>query len=85
MITAIDTSVLLDLFIAGAPDQAESQHRFRAARDEGAVIICDIAYADLLSRLAQGPLAAMATSCQPDELTHGEIPAPRPPSALGWT
>lgn len=48
MITAIDTSVLLDLFVADAPDQAESQQRFRAARSEGAVIICDIVYAEMV-------------------------------------
>lgn len=48
MITAIDTSVILDLFIAGASDQAESQQRFRAACAEGGVIICDIAYAELV-------------------------------------
>ena len=47
MITAIDTSVLLDIYL---PDERHGEHsrqRLREAYDAGALIACDIVYAEL--------------------------------------
>ena len=48
MITAVDTSVLLDIFLADERHGPESQERLKAAYDTGAVVICDIVYAELV-------------------------------------
>ena len=48
MITAVDTSVLLDIFRADEQHGPESQDRLIAAYDAGAVVICDIVYAELV-------------------------------------
>lgn len=48
MITAVDTSVLLDIFRADERHGPESRARLREAYDAGAVVICDIVYAELV-------------------------------------
>lgn len=48
MITAVDTSVLLDVFSGDTRHGLESRQRLRSAYDAGAVIICDIVYAELV-------------------------------------
>ena len=48
MITAVDTNVLLDVFLTGAPDHLQSQKRLSAAYDAGAIIVCDVVYAELV-------------------------------------
>ena len=48
MITAVDTSVLLDIFRADERHGPESQERLKAAYDAGAVVICDMVYAELV-------------------------------------
>ena len=48
MITAVDTSVLLDIFRADEQHGPESQDRLKTAYDAGAVVICDIVYAELV-------------------------------------
>ncbi|MYE47402.1 MAG: type II toxin-antitoxin system VapC family toxin [Chloroflexi bacterium] len=48
MITAIDTNVLLDIFLSGAPRHDESREAVRSAYDAGAIIVCDIVYAELV-------------------------------------
>lgn len=48
MITALDTNILLDLFRSAAPQHAESTARVRSAHDAGAIILCDIVYAELV-------------------------------------
>ena len=47
MITAVDTSVLLDVFLPDDRHGEESRQRLRLAYDAGAIIICDIVYAEL--------------------------------------
>ena len=47
MITAVDTSVLLDVFLADATFGARSADWLRNAYDSGAIVICDIVYAEL--------------------------------------
>ena len=48
MITAVDTSVLLDLFQSESSHHAESRERMRAAYDAGAIVACDVVYAELV-------------------------------------
>jgi len=48
VITAVDTSVLLDVFLADDRYGEQSKERLRAAYDSGAIIICDIVYAELV-------------------------------------
>ncbi len=47
MITAVDTSVLLDVFLPDDVHGEQSKQRLRAAYDTGAIIVCDIVYAEL--------------------------------------
>ena len=53
MITAVDTSVLLDLFLSGSPFHAQSRDRLAAAYSAGAIVICDIVYAELVPRFGE--------------------------------
>ncbi len=48
MITAVDTNVLLDVFLSDAPHHAESREAVRVAYDAGAILVCDIVYAELV-------------------------------------
>ena len=48
MITAVDTSVLLDLFRSESPFHNESRQRLQAAYDAGAIVACDVVYAELV-------------------------------------
>ena len=56
MITAVDTSVLLDIFHADEQHWPESQERLKAAYDAGAVVICDIVYAELVPSFGERAL-----------------------------
>lgn len=47
MITAVDTSVLLDVFLPDDRYGEQSKTWLRAAYDTGAIIVCDIVYAEL--------------------------------------
>ena len=48
MITAVDTNVLLDLFRTDSPFHSPSREWLRRAYDRGAVIVCDLVYAELV-------------------------------------
>ena len=47
MTTAVDTSVLLDVFAASPKYLAASQGSLRAARQRGRIVVCDIVVAEL--------------------------------------
>lgn len=47
MITAVDTSVLLDVFLPDDRHGERSKQRLREAYDAGAIVACDIVYAEL--------------------------------------
>ncbi len=49
MITAVDTNVLPDVFVSGAPHHAQSQHALANAYDSGAILACRIVYAELVA------------------------------------
>ena len=48
MITAVDTSVLLDVFLPDDRFGPRSGEWLRGAYDAGAIVICDIVYAELV-------------------------------------
>ena len=47
MITAVDTNVLFDLFLTDSPHHSQSRTWLRRAYDRGAVVVCDVVYAEL--------------------------------------
>jgi predicted nucleic acid-binding protein len=60
MITAVDTNVLLDLFL-DSPEHAERAERaLRAALARGSLIICEIVYAELVPQFGDDRLLAEA-------------------------
>lgn len=48
MITAVDTNILLDVFLPDERFAADSAKLLKLAYDEGALIICHIVYAELV-------------------------------------
>ncbi len=48
MITSVDTNVLLDVFVSNAPHHSISQESLISAYDRGAILVCDIVYAELV-------------------------------------
>ena len=48
MITSVDTNVLFDLFRTDSPHHSQSKEWLATAYDSGAVIVCDIVYAELV-------------------------------------
>ena len=48
MITAVDTSVVLDVFLPDDKFGPRSLEWLRDAYDQGAILICDIVYAELV-------------------------------------
>ena len=48
MITAVDTNILLDIFLPDKNFAPKSARLLKIAYDEGALIICDIVYAELV-------------------------------------
>jgi len=53
--TAVDTSVLLDVFLADPRHGERSRDWLRAAYDAGAIIVCDIVYAELTPAFGDRP------------------------------
>ncbi len=47
MITAVDTNVLLDVLLFDQVHEPQSEAQLRDAYDRGAILICDIVYAEL--------------------------------------
>lgn len=48
MISAVDTNILLDIFLPDERFAANSAKLLKRAYDQGALIICDIVYAELV-------------------------------------
>ena len=48
MITAVDTSVLLDVFLPDERHGPQSKELLRNAYDRGAILVCDVVYAELV-------------------------------------
>lgn len=70
MITAVDTSVLLDIFLPDDQHGEQSKQRLRAAYDDGAIIVCDVVYAELAAMFRDraaldGALQAINVSASP--------------------
>ena len=72
MITAVDTSVLLDVFLPDERHGERSKRRLRKAYDSGAIVACDIVYAELAPCFRDrasldGALRAINVSASPIE------------------
>ena len=52
MITSIDTNVLFDLFRTDSPHHSRSRGWLREAYDRGAIIVCDLVYAEVVPEFA---------------------------------
>ena len=48
MITSVDTNVLLDVLASNAPHHSQSQEWLIDAYDRGAILVCDVVYAELV-------------------------------------
>lgn len=48
MITSVDTNVLLDVFVSTSPHHPRSRKWLINAYDRGAILVCDIVYAELV-------------------------------------
>ena len=48
MITSVDTNVLFDVFRTSSPHHSQSFDWLRGAYDRGAVIVCEVVYAELV-------------------------------------
>ena len=48
MITSVDTNVLLDLFRTDSPYHSQSRGWLREAYGKGAIVVCDLVYAELV-------------------------------------
>ena len=70
MITAVDTNVLLDVFVASGQHGPQSKAWLAAAYNAGAIVVCDVVYAELVP--AFGDRAAL------DRALHeiGTVPSP---------
>ena len=55
MITSVDTSILLDVFASGSPHHAQSQAWLIDAYDRGAILVCDVVYAELVPAFGDRP------------------------------
>lgn len=53
--TAVDTGVLLDVFTADDQHSERSKSWLRAAFDAGAIVVCHIVYAELVSAFRDRP------------------------------
>jgi hypothetical protein len=56
MITAVDTNILLDIFFPDKKFADESARLLKLAYNEGALIICDIVYAELVPQFKKRSL-----------------------------
>ena len=50
MITAVDTNVIFDLFQSRAPYHVQSKEWLQEAYNAGAIVVCDVVYAEIVPR-----------------------------------
>lgn len=60
MITAVDTSVLLDVFTADPRFGPASRDALRRCRTEGSLVACDVVWAEVSAAFADGASASRA-------------------------
>ena len=56
MIAAVDTNILLDIFLPDKKFVESSTNLLKTAFDQGGLIICDIVYAELVPQFKKRPL-----------------------------
>jgi len=62
MITAVDTNILLDVFLPDKKFASASSGLLKLAYDEGALVICDIVYAELVPQFEKRSILDSALS-----------------------
>jgi len=62
MITAVDTNILLDVFLPDKKFASASSELLKLAYDEGALVICDIVYAELVPQFEKRSILDSALS-----------------------
>ena len=70
MITAVDTNILLDVFLPDDKFAPESAKLLKSAYNQGAIIICSIVYAELVPQFADrfsldNTLEVLNITCSP--------------------
>ena len=60
MITAVDTSVLLDIFVADTTYGERSREALRRCGHEGRIVACDIVWAEVTANFPDGEAAQQA-------------------------
>ena len=70
MITAVDTNVLLDVFLIDQTHGPRSRELLRSAYDRGAILVCDVVYAELVPAFnnrasLEGALAEIGAAISP--------------------
>lgn len=73
MITAVDTSVLLDLFAADPAHVVASQAAVRACLRDGSLVVCDVVLAELRPQFRDDTALLAALDC----LGVDYVPMPR--------
>jgi predicted nucleic acid-binding protein len=53
LITAVDTNILLDILVPGAPDRTESRRALEQAKYAGSIVISEPVFAELAGRFPQ--------------------------------
>lgn len=56
MITAVDTNILLDIFLPDERHVDRSSELLRNAYDRGAILVCDVVYAELVPLFPNRPM-----------------------------
>ena len=78
MITAIDTSILVDVFGDDPQFRSTSLRAIRAALSKGVLIACDVVWSEVLASFAGAPLGERALARVPVEF----VPLDRSSAAL---
>ena len=56
MITAVDTNILLDIFLPDKKFMESSANLLKTAFDQGGLVVCEIVYAELVPQFNKRPL-----------------------------
>jgi hypothetical protein len=75
LITAVDTNILLDILIPGAPHAKGSLELFEASQRDGATVVSEAVYAELASRFDDAEGASGFLSGSRIELVASTAPA----------
>jgi predicted nucleic acid-binding protein len=73
MITAVDTSVLVDIFTDDPAFRVGSLAAVRASLSRGSIVACDIVWAEVVAAFADGASASSALAAIPVEFSEIDV------------